>query len=91
MLFPVIKAVGSLVVGVGATVIGSGLVKSITPVVASKALNAVLYIGGVFITGAITTAAISEYDKTMDGVEGIVKRTKEKIQKAKLEPVEGEA
>lgn len=80
-MFTAVKIVGSLVVGLGSSVIANNVVKMATPAITSKALQVCVKVGGTFLAAGIAGAAVSQFNGIVDSVDGLVKVIKTKTEK----------
>lgn len=83
MIFQVVSLVGKAAVGIGVSKIASTAIKSVTPVVANKALKVCMIVGEIFLSGAVASMAVAEYDRTIEAIAMTGKKIKEKIDEKK--------
>jgi len=76
MVGQIVIGIGKIAVGIGATKIATAAVKSITPEAANIVIKVCIGLGGIFLAGAVTTAAMDEYSRTANSMMNVLGKIK---------------
>jgi len=92
-IFGVVKVVGGLAAGVGATAIAGGVVNGVVTLmtVTNPVMKICVKLGGACLAAAAATAAVGSFESSIEGIERITKGVKERLKEEKMETVKVEA
>jgi len=86
MIVPLVKLAGSVIISAGTQKVVKEVVKAaIGQVPCAKGVKILVTVGTFAITAAIAHGADEQFNEVVDGVVGIVKSTKEAINKVRQE------